>query len=278
MEGHLYRLAAPPRQLNPKVTPAVDEVVQKALAKDPRFRFQTAREMSGALVTALVSGDAEPFPFDASVAPAISGPPPFSPPHISEPVRPISGNSFGRPSQFGGRPSGPDAGSTSQLPSLDVPMAPSRPPAAFGPMGGSGGQIPSDFPYPSENPSAITGGYSYGQMSHNARATSMPLGSPIGSAPIDPISPMGPMSPAAGRVSSYPRSAYSNPPAPMSAYGGRPEGAMRRISEPPVGMEPLALGVGEMEHGGRSLRFWIVISALALVLIAAAGLLLYRLF
>jgi serine/threonine protein kinase len=280
MEGHLYRLAAPPRQINPKVTPAVDEVVQKALAKDPRFRFQTAREMSGALVTALVSGDAEPFPFDASAAHSISGPSPFSPPQSSEPVRPISGNSFGRPSQFGGRPSGPDAGSTSQLPSLDVPMAPSRPPTAYGPMGtgGSGGQIPSDFPYPSENPSAITGGYAYGQMSHSARVTSMPLGAPIGSASIDPVSPMGPMSPAAGRVSSYPRSAYSNPPAPMGGYGGRPEGVMQRVSQPTEFVEPHALGSGEIEHGGRSLRFWILIGALALVLIAAAGLLLYRLF
>jgi serine/threonine protein kinase len=279
MEGHLYRLAAPPRQLNPQVTPAVDEVVQKALAKDPRFRFQTAREMSGALVTALVSGDAEPFPFDASSSPAISGPPPFSPQHISEPIRPISGNSFGRPSQFGGRPSGPDAGSTSQLPSLDVPMAPSRPPAPFSPMGGSGGgPIPSDFPYPSENPSATTGGYTYGQMSRNAHATSLPIGAPIGSAPIDPISPMGPMSPAAGRVSSYPRSAYSNPPAPMGGFGGRPEGSRRRFSQPPALLEPLALDAREMERGGRSLRFWIVIGALALVLIAAAGLLLYRIF
>jgi serine/threonine-protein kinase len=278
MEGHLYRLAAPPRQLNPRVTPAVDEVVQKALAKDPRFRFQTAREMSGALVTALVSGDAEPFPFDASSSPAISGPPPFSPPYTSEPARPISDNSFGRPSQFGARASGPDAGSTSQLPSLDVPMAPSRPPAAYGPMGGSGGQIPSDFPYPSENPSATTGGYTYGQMSRNAHATSLPIGAPIGGPLADPISPMGPMSPAAGRVSSYPRSAYSNPPAPMGGFGGRPEGSMRRLSQPPEIMEPLALDAGEMGHGGRSLRFWIVIGALALVLIAAAGLLLYRIF
>src|SRR3954453_12980319 len=30
MEGHLYRLAVPPRQLNPRVTPTVDKVVQKA--------------------------------------------------------------------------------------------------------------------------------------------------------------------------------------------------------------------------------------------------------
>jgi serine/threonine protein kinase len=285
MEGHLYRLAAPPRQVNPRVTPAVDEVVQKALAKDPRFRFQSAREMSGALVAALVSGDAEPFPFDASAAPAISGPPPFSPAQISEPARPISGNSFGRQSQFGGRPSGPDAGSTSQLPSLDVPMAPSRPPVAFGQMGqGSGGQIPSDFPYPSENPSAVTGGYAYGQMGQQmgqyaggAHATNLQFGGPIGASPADLANSMGPMSPAAGRVSSYPRSPYSDPRAPTgSASSFETPRRRTRASQPPTLVEPLALEPEELEHGGRSLRFWLVIGTLALVLIAAAGLLLYR--
>jgi serine/threonine protein kinase len=279
MEGHLYRLAAPPRQLNPKVTPAVDEVVQKALAKDPRYRFQSAREMSGALVTALVSGDAEPFPFAPSSAPSLSGPSPFSPQHISEPVRPISDHSFGRPSQFGARPSGPDAGSTSLLPSLDVPMAPSRPPAAYGPMGqgnSGGGQIPSDFPYPSENPSAITGGYAYGQMGQLAHATNLPIGAPIGAPPIDPINSMGPMSPAAGRIASRPRTAYSNPPAPLSDLANAFDTPLRRSSQPPTQARPLSLDAEEAGHGGRSLRFWLVIGTLALILIAAAGLLLYR--
>jgi serine/threonine-protein kinase len=287
MEGHLYRLAEPPRQLNPRVTPAVDEVIQKALAKDPRFRYQSAREMSGALVTALVSGDAEPFPFAPNAAPPISGPPPFSPPHTSEPARTISGNSFGRQSQFGGRPSGPDAGSTSLLPSLDVPMAPSRPPSTFGPPlgsplghGGSGGQIPFDFPYPSENPSAVTGGYAIGQgqqFGQNA-ATDLPIGAPIGSPPLfNPVSPMGPMSPAAGRISSNPRPRYSNPPMPMGdGLVGGFEAPLGRSSQPPVMSRPLTLDAEAMEHSGRSLRFWLVICLLALVLAAAAALLLYR--
>src|SRR5262249_55504562 len=192
------------------------ECVQRASPKDRLSLSERARGRGGARLRARVSGAAEPSPFDASVAPGISGPPPFSPPYVSEPVRPISGNSFGRPSQFGARPSGPDAGSTSQLPSLDVPMAPSRPPTPFGPMGGSGGgQIPSDFPYPSENTSAITGGYTYGQLSPQAHATNLPLGAPIGGPALDPMSAMGPMSPAAGRVSPYPNSPYSNPSAPM---------------------------------------------------------------
>jgi serine/threonine-protein kinase len=42
MEGH-HRLAQPPRQINPKVTPAVDESSEGA-RRDPRDRFQSARE------------------------------------------------------------------------------------------------------------------------------------------------------------------------------------------------------------------------------------------
>jgi serine/threonine protein kinase len=266
MEGHLYRLAQPPRQINPKVTPAVDEVVQKALAKDPRDRFQSARELSSALVAALVAGDAEPFPFAAPSSPPISRPPIFSPLRTSDPARPISGSSFGRQSQFGARPSGPDAGSTSLLPSLDVPMAPSRPPAPFG-QGGSGGQIPSEMSYASENPSAITGSF-FGQGANDGHSTGLPGGmSMSGRAPI---SPMGPMSPAAGRISSYPRSAYSNPPAPLASGF---EASMRRSSQPPAVLEPLADDPEDLAQGGHRPTFWIVIGVLAAILVVAALLL-----
>jgi serine/threonine protein kinase len=270
MEGHLYRLAPSPRHLNPKVTPAVEEVVQTALAKDPRDRFQSARELSSALVAALVAGDAEPFPFAAPSSPPIMPSPIFSPAHISDPMRPISGASFGHQSQFGARPSGPDAGSTSQLPSLDVPMAPSRPPAPYSPMG-SGGQIPSEMSYASENPSAVTGGYPFGQMGQNPNVTGLPLSAAM-SGPA-PISPMGPMSPAAGRTSSYPRSAYSNPPAPQ---GSAFESSSRRSRSAPTVLETRAADAEELEHSGRSLRFWLVIGALALVLVGAVALLLLR--
>jgi serine/threonine protein kinase len=63
MEGHLYRLPDPPRQLNPAVTPAIQSVVLQALAKHADDRYQRAGDLSAALLAALVAGDAEPLPF-----------------------------------------------------------------------------------------------------------------------------------------------------------------------------------------------------------------------
>jgi len=39
----------PPRQLRPSIPPLLEEIVMRALAKDPAYRFQTAREMQRAL-------------------------------------------------------------------------------------------------------------------------------------------------------------------------------------------------------------------------------------
>ena len=63
MERHLYRLPAEPRRLNPSITPTMQGVVLRALAKHPEDRFQRASELGGALLGALVAGDAEPLPF-----------------------------------------------------------------------------------------------------------------------------------------------------------------------------------------------------------------------
>ncbi|MGO8947653.1 MAG: serine/threonine-protein kinase [Ktedonobacterales bacterium] len=63
MDGHLYQLPTGPRHLNPVVTPAVQAVVLRALAKHPDDRYQRAGDLSAALLAALVSGDAEPLPF-----------------------------------------------------------------------------------------------------------------------------------------------------------------------------------------------------------------------
>jgi serine/threonine protein kinase len=43
--------AAPPRvaEVNPQITPALDAVIMKALAKEPRERFASADEMAAAL-------------------------------------------------------------------------------------------------------------------------------------------------------------------------------------------------------------------------------------
>lgn len=77
MEGHLYRLPEDPRSLNPAITPAMQAVIARALAKHSEDRYQTAGELGAALLGALVAGDAEPLPF------ALGSPePPLSLPSI----------------------------------------------------------------------------------------------------------------------------------------------------------------------------------------------------
>jgi len=51
--AHIQSAPMPLRQLNPAVTPECEAVVMRALAKDPKDRYQTCRELSDALVKAL---------------------------------------------------------------------------------------------------------------------------------------------------------------------------------------------------------------------------------
>jgi serine/threonine-protein kinase len=53
MQKILHDTPANPSQLNPLLPPPIDWVVQKALAKEPDDRFQTAREFQAALFSAL---------------------------------------------------------------------------------------------------------------------------------------------------------------------------------------------------------------------------------
>lgn len=71
MDGHLYRLPEPPRLLNSSITPAMQEVVLRALAKHPEDRFQKAGELGAALMAALVAGDVEPLPFGGPSSPSV---------------------------------------------------------------------------------------------------------------------------------------------------------------------------------------------------------------
>ncbi len=55
---HVREDPIPPSQLNPGLSPAVDAVVLKSLAKDPDERYQSAEEMKADV--ALLGGDADP--------------------------------------------------------------------------------------------------------------------------------------------------------------------------------------------------------------------------
>lgn len=108
MDGHLYHAVTPPRMLNPQVTPAMQEVVMRALSKDPDARYQRASELGAALVGALVAGNVEPPPFavpapqhpmpSASPLPPLHSPAPVST-GLSRPATPWE------PPQLGSVPS-----------------------------------------------------------------------------------------------------------------------------------------------------------------------------
>ncbi len=63
MEGHLYQLPEEPRRFNRAISPAMQAVVLRALAKHPDDRFQRAGDLGASLLGALVAGDAEPLSF-----------------------------------------------------------------------------------------------------------------------------------------------------------------------------------------------------------------------
>jgi serine/threonine protein kinase len=146
MEGHLYQLPVPLRKRNPEVSPAMETVVLRALAKHPDDRFQTAGEMGAALLAALVAGNVEPLSFISN---------PSSPPMgISQVPGPLGSSMPANfePSRTSGGPAG--ARLTARvLPRLDsVTSQRSRPPSATPSMGrmssssnipGSMGMVPS---------------------------------------------------------------------------------------------------------------------------------------
>ena len=68
---HVREPAVPPSQLNPGLSPDIDAITLKALAKDPAERYQTAREMQ-ADITRVLGGDpvSTSLPLDAATTSA----------------------------------------------------------------------------------------------------------------------------------------------------------------------------------------------------------------
>ena len=65
---HIYSPPQPPSQLNPDLTPAVDDVLLKALAKHPADRYQTANHLMDDFKLTMAESDAIDLPTDRSIA------------------------------------------------------------------------------------------------------------------------------------------------------------------------------------------------------------------
>jgi serine/threonine protein kinase len=88
--AHIYEPVPPPAQLNPRVSPAVQAVVLKALAKDPTQRFQQATAMAAALEQAVAAQTPliAPRPPQGYAAPAGRPLPPVYCPKCRQPNAP----------------------------------------------------------------------------------------------------------------------------------------------------------------------------------------------
>jgi eukaryotic-like serine/threonine-protein kinase len=69
---HVREAPTPPSQLDPEITPEIDAVVLKALAKDPADRYQSATEMKADL-TRLLSGEQTTAQRTTAVVPMAAG-------------------------------------------------------------------------------------------------------------------------------------------------------------------------------------------------------------
>src|SRR5262245_40085799 len=73
--SHIYEMVPPPSRINPRISPAVQSVVLKALEKSPADRFQKATEMATALDQAVAAQIPVAAPVKRTAPPAPSSRP-----------------------------------------------------------------------------------------------------------------------------------------------------------------------------------------------------------
>ena len=142
--AHVQELPAPPSAVDPNLPAAIDEVIARALAKDPDDRFATCREFLVAATAALGpvvesqrarSADAA---FASGPPSVLAGRPAPPPPERSQRTETVhgfgeaEGDSFATRAPLAGEPVvGADAGGGAGAP----PAPPAQPPAGTGPAG-----------------------------------------------------------------------------------------------------------------------------------------------
>jgi serine/threonine protein kinase len=254
MEGHLYRLPEQPRMLNPAVTPAMQTVVLRALAKHPLDRYQSASELGAALLGALIGVDNAPPPILPQGTPLPVSRPPLTP-------RVHSGALGWEPPAISAAP--PLSGSSGvPLPPLDSS------PISRGP------REPDSF-----------GSFSPGQRSGSSGAYILNTSNPSMSAANPPVSNVR-RTPAVSRAPTSSRRLTTFPPQPQG-MGARPTfGPAMRQSFPPTPAAPQAppqlplprAGSAAQSRisirSGMSQRVWIVIIVALIIGAIAAGILL----
>jgi serine/threonine protein kinase len=97
---HLNEPPPPPSRVNPNIPPKIDQIVLKALDKDPKRRFPTGVAMAQALQTAFESSEGELLDSDSQIRPfPVLGDTPSS----SRPSHPSAGSSADRLEATGAR-------------------------------------------------------------------------------------------------------------------------------------------------------------------------------
>ena len=92
MYAQVHSAPPPPSSLNPALSPAVDAVLLKGLAKDPKLRWATCTEMVTALRSALATAPIRPTPAAAASQTVV-----MPPPMPAAPVRPAPPPMVGPP-------------------------------------------------------------------------------------------------------------------------------------------------------------------------------------
>jgi serine/threonine protein kinase len=85
MSAHVHQAPTPPSQVAPDIPPALNEIILRALEKDPARRFQTAEEFRSALIGLLNEQKTIPVAASPETEGTLSQPSMTSPPQLATP-------------------------------------------------------------------------------------------------------------------------------------------------------------------------------------------------